>query len=87
LRALVERRVDTLFVSEGYEAPGWRCPSCRFMAIRGRGCPVCGASMELVQDVVEQAVEEALANSCRVAIVLNSADLDVLGRIGALLRF
>jgi peptide chain release factor subunit 1 len=87
LRALVERRVDTLLVSEGYEAPGWRCPSCRFMATRGRGCPVCGASMELVQDVVEQAVEEALANSCRVAIVLNSADLDVLGRIGALLRF
>ena len=87
LRALVERRVDTLIVSEGFEAPGWRCPSCRFMATKGRGCPVCGASMELVDDVVEQAVEEALANKCRVSIVLHSADLDVLGRIGALLRF
>jgi peptide chain release factor subunit 1 len=87
LQALVERRVDTLIVSEGFTAPGWRCPSCRFMATRGRGCPVCGASMELVDDVVEEAVEEALANKCRVSIVLNSADLDVLGRIGALLRF
>ena len=87
LRALVERRVDILLVSDGYESPGWRCPSCRFMATIGRGCPVCGASMELVEDVIEQAVEEALANKCRVAMVRENADLDVLGRIGALLRF
>jgi peptide chain release factor subunit 1 len=87
LRALVERRVDMLLVSDGYEAPGWRCPSCRFIAIMGRGCPVCGASMELVDDVVEHAVEEALTNKTRVQIVRENADLDVLGRIGALLRF
>jgi peptide chain release factor subunit 1 len=87
LRALVERRVDLLLVSEGFEAPGWRCPSCRFIALLGRGCPVCGASMELVDDVVEQAVEEALTNKTRVQIVRENADLDVLGRIGALLRF
>ena len=87
LRALVERRVDLLLVSEGFEAPGWRCPSCRFIALLGRGCPVCGASMELVDDVVEQAVEEALTNKTRVQIVRENADLDVMGRIGALLRF
>jgi peptide subunit release factor 1 (eRF1) len=87
LRALVERRVETLLVSDGYEAPGWRCPSCRWLAVKGRGCPVCGTSMELMEDVVEQAVEEALAHKCRVEVVRESADLDVLGRIGALLRF
>jgi peptide chain release factor subunit 1 len=87
LRALVERRVDTLLVSDGFEASGWRCPSCRYLACMGRGCPVCGASMELVEDVVEQAVDEGLAQKCRVQIVRDSADLDVLGRIGALLRF
>ena len=27
LRALVERRVDVLLVSDGYETPGWRCRS------------------------------------------------------------
>ena len=87
LRALVERRVDVLLVSDGFESPGWRCPSCRFIAVMGRGCPVCGASMELVDDVVEHAVEEALTNNTRVQIVRENADLDVLGRIGALLRF
>jgi len=32
LKALVERRVDTLLLSDGFEAPGWRCPSCAFLA-------------------------------------------------------
>ena len=87
LEALVARRVDTLLVSEGYEAPGWRCPSCAWVGTRGRRCPLCGASMDQVADVVEEAVEEALAQACRVAVCKGNADLDVLGRIGALLRF
>jgi peptide chain release factor subunit 1 len=87
LAALVERRVDVLLVSEGYDAEGWRCRSCRYLGLLGRRCPVCGRSMDLVDDVVEEAVEEALANKCRVQMVRDNADLDVLGRIGALLRF
>jgi len=38
-------------------------------------------------DVVEEAVEEALAQSCEVEICVGNADLDVLGGIGALLRY
>ena len=87
LAALVERRVDLLLVSDGYTAEGWRCRSCRYLGPRGRTCPVCRNSMDLVDDVVEEAVEEALANKCRVKIVRENADLDVLGRIGAVLRF
>ena len=88
LAALVERRVDTLLVSDGFEAPGWRCHSCGYVAVRGPACPVCpSATMAKVDDVVEEAVEEALAQSCRVEVVMGNADLDVLGRVGALLRF
>jgi peptide chain release factor subunit 1 len=87
LAALVERRVDLLLVSDGFETEGWRCRSCRYLGHRGRRCPVCANEMELVDDVVEEAVEEALANKCRVQMVRANADLDVLGRIGALLRF
>jgi len=87
LAALVERRVDLLLVSDGYATEGWRCRSCRYLGPRGRRCPVCAKSMDLVDDVVEEAVEEALANKCRVQIVRENADLDVLGRIGAMLRF
>lgn len=85
--ALVERRVDTLLVSDGFETPGWRCLSCGIVAVKGRSCPACSEDMQQVDDVVEEAVEEAVAQSCRVLVCAGNADLDVQGRIGALLRF
>ncbi|TML64119.1 MAG: hypothetical protein E6G17_03540 [Actinobacteria bacterium] len=87
LGALVERRVETLLVSDGYDAPGWRCGTCGNLGVRGRACPACGARMEQLDDVVEEAVEEALKQSCRVVVCVGNADLDVQGRIAALLRF
>ena len=87
LKAIVERRVDTLLVSHGYEAPGWRCTGCGHIATIGRSCPVCRTEMALVDDVIEEAVEEAINQSCDVEICVGNADLDVLGRIGALLRY
>ena len=87
LKALVERRVDTLLVSNGYAHPGWRCPSCEHICRVGRLCPACRTEMHAVDDVVEEAVEEALAQSCEVEICMGNADLDVLGSIGALLRY
>ncbi len=87
LQALVERRVDTLLVSSGFTHPGWRCDGCGWMGRVGRACPVCPAEMRQVDDVVEEAVEEALAQSCRVEMCVGNADLDVLGSIGALLRY
>ena len=87
LAALVAHRAETLLVSEGYEAPGWRCAACRYIGVRGRRCPVCSADMDQVDDVVEEAVEDALNQHCRLTICRGNADLDVLGRIGAILRF
>lgn len=87
LSALAERRVETLLVSEGYEAPGWRCPGCGHVAAIGRTCPLCEAEMDQVDDVVDAAVDCAINQSCRVEFCVDNADLDVLGRIGALLRY
>lgn len=87
LDALADRRVERLLVSQGYQAPGWRCASCGRLAAVGRRCARCNTDMEPVDDVVEEAVEEALSQSCRVEICVGNADLDVLGRIGALLRY
>lgn len=87
LQALGERRVDTLLVSRGFAAEGWRCPSCGWLAAVGPSCPVCEGAMDRAADVVEHAVESALVQSCRVQICAGNPDLDVLGRIGALLRY
>src|SRR5436305_1587680 len=87
LKALVERRVDTLLLSDGFESPGWRCSSCGFLATRGPSCPVCSTRMAQAEDVVEEAVQEALNQSVHLEVCRENADLDVLGCIGALLRF
>lgn len=87
LRALVERRVDTLLVSSDYSHGGWRCAGCGYIGRVGRRCPVCQGEMHEVADVVEEAVEDALAQSCTVEVCVGNADLDVMGRIGALLRY
>ncbi len=87
LAALSERRVDTLVVSDGYEAEGWRCDACGVLAALGRSCPTCTEKMDHVDDIIEEAVEQALLQSCHVEVCVGNADLDVAGRIGALLRF
>lgn len=86
LDALAEQRVDRLLVSDGYSVEGWRCPSCTRLATVGRMC-ACGAEMEHLADVVEHAVDEALSQSCRVDVCIDCVDLDVMGQIGAFLRY
>jgi peptide subunit release factor 1 (eRF1) len=87
LTALFEHRVESLLVSEDFASPGWHCRGCDCLAVRGPRCPVCPGTMDRVDDVVEDAIEAALGQSVRVAVCEGSADLDVMGRIGALLRF
>jgi peptide chain release factor subunit 1 len=87
LRALVERRVEILFVSQGYRETGWHCERCDYVCHKGPTCPVDGTQMQRVEDIVEEAVDVALSQSCKVEVCRDNADLDVLGRIGALLRY
>lgn len=87
LVALYDRRVATLVVSDGFEEEGFACAACSRLAARGPACPSCGAAMEREPDVVERAIEEAMLQSATVKVCVGNADLDVLGRIGALLRF
>ncbi|MGH9307149.1 MAG: hypothetical protein ACRD0I_09785, partial [Acidimicrobiales bacterium] len=65
----------------------WRCGSCQLLAAVGRNCPVCSTEMDDVDDVVEEAVDAALVLGSKVISCQENADLDVMGRIGALLRF
>ncbi len=87
LEALHDRRVEWLVVSKGYAAEGWRCPDSDTLAVVGPTNPANGVRMTRVPDVVEDAIEEALTQGVRVTICDGNADLDVLGRVGALLRY
>lgn len=87
LAALGERRIEHLLVSNGYSQAGWRCEPCGWLSARGPKCPVCTGAMSKIDDVVEEAVEVAFCQSCTVTVCEANADLDVVGRIGALLRY
>jgi hypothetical protein len=87
LQAVNDRRVERLLVSDGYTEEGWRCPETGALAAVGPTSPVTGRPMQRVDDVVEDAVEAALQHGCRVDVCVGNADLDVMGRIGALLRY
>jgi peptide subunit release factor 1 (eRF1) len=86
LAALSQHRVERLVVSKGFAQEGWRAPDGA-LAIVGPTHPDSGVAMERVSDVVEDAIEEALTQGIPVTICVGNADLDVLGRIGALLRY
>jgi len=87
LAALSDKRVQTLLVSDGYSESGWRCEPCGRLTTMGRSCPSCEQAMEPVDDVVEEALDMALSQSCRVRLCVDNADLDVLGRVGAVLHY
>jgi peptide subunit release factor 1 (eRF1) len=87
LDALGARRVDTLVISSGYEVPGWWCSPCERLATKGPACAECAAAMQRTDDVVEKAIESALRHRAQVKVCVGNADLDVAGRIGALLRY
>lgn len=87
LDALAERRVDQLLVSAGYQETGWVCGGCGGLAKVGPTCGRCGGAMVEEEDVVAAAVDVALLASCRVDVLDESADLDVVGRLGAFLRY
>jgi peptide subunit release factor 1 (eRF1) len=88
LRALHERRVEHLLVSADYRDSGWSCTACGALATIGRTCPVCATpDMVAADDVVEDAIEQSLLHGVKVHLCDANADLDVLGRIGALLRY
>ncbi len=87
LFALSEQRVRCLLVAEGHRAPGVVCPTGHWLGVEGTRCPVDGLRLERRTDVVEPAMEAAIAQSAEVVVVAHHDDLAAHGSIGALLRF
>ncbi|HEU4973803.1 MAG TPA: Vms1/Ankzf1 family peptidyl-tRNA hydrolase [Baekduia sp.] len=89
LRAVHERRIDTLVVQEGFTARGNRCPQCGWLGVSaGAQCPADGTMTEPVENIVEAAVASTFGQGARVRYLpLNDPDLEQKGSIAALLRF
>jgi peptide chain release factor subunit 1 len=87
LEALTERRVETLLLAPGHAAPGSVCPRDGWMGPPAESCPVDGGPVENREDITDDAIESALAQSAEVMRIRHSDDLERLGGIAAILRF
>jgi peptide chain release factor subunit 1 len=87
LSAVHEGRVQTLVVSHGYRAPGYRCTGCDYITDQAlKECPFCGGEVAEISNAVEVAVANVLELGARVEIVDGHEAFDKVG-IGALLRY
>lgn len=81
-------QIQTLLISEGFRAPGYRCRGCGFLTTqRLASCPFCGRDFERIEDAVELAVRKVMADGGEVEVVPGNPQLDRAGRIAALLRY
>ena len=88
LGVLNERRVEALLIEERFQMPGRKCPQCGSLYTDNvETCPADETPAEPFDDIVEEAVELALAQSADVIIARHHDDLEQMGGAGAVLRF
>lgn len=73
-------------IQHGFASPGGRCPACGHVGLDLPRCPACGARNVLIDDVVEVAVEEAIAQQADVEFC-RAVELEDFGSIAALERY
>lgn len=88
LVALVERRVETLLMHEGFARPGLRDPDTEWLGIEGQRPPTDGR-IECHTDITEWAIALALEQDAEVLVVdpFDHEELRGEDGIGAILRF
>jgi hypothetical protein len=90
LRALNERRVETLVADERFSAAGSCCPACGWLGPAGGGaCPADGSELEALDDLTEEAIELTIQQAADILAVRNRREelAQRAGGIAALLRF
>jgi peptide chain release factor subunit 1 len=88
LRAVYFGEVDRLLVDADLHLAGYGCERCGALAQTNRHCPICeSSSLSPRRDLVDEAIEAALAHGGQVEVVGEHAQFRAEGGIGALLRF
>lgn len=87
LEALMLGQVHTLVVRHDFRAHGFLCPDDYYLSTSAQSCPLCGRSMEPVADLVDEMVEEAIAQNAEIEHVFAHHQAFSPHGVGALLRF
>lgn len=83
LHALLEGRLHTLFVVDGFTVEGTKCRDCGALSVNGKQC-ACGGMPIRVQNVIEEAIDEAIRQSVEVKFVSRE---EIIEGMGAILRY
>lgn len=80
-------QIHSLIVSESFKTPGTMCPQCGYLDQELRDCPACRRPMHPIVDLVDELIEAAVGQGCRIEYVSDANQMQLLGGIGAFLRF
>jgi peptide chain release factor subunit 1 len=88
LRSLEMGEVQTLLISEHFQAHAVECSSCRHLDAHVVSfCPTCGRATKEVVDVGEAILPRVIHHDIETFYVKDDAEFDKVGNIAALLRF
>ena len=85
---LNEQRVATLLIDARLQIDGAQCPNCGWLTTASNGaCPADGGELRPRADLLEPAIDSALAQDADVLRLLDEPRIDGHGGVAALLRF
>ncbi len=87
IHRLNQYEVQSLVVTHNFSKPGRICPIHKILYLDELKCPVCDKKTDVVQDVVDEAIETQLKRGGTVKHVSPPSKLDRYGHIGAFLKY
>ena len=88
LSALEKGEVQTLLISDRFEAPGIECTNCGHLEFNNADrCTLCSQPTKQVDDLSDAIIGAALRNGIEIMSISNDERLEKNGHIAALLRF
>ena len=87
IHRLNQFEVQTLVVTHNFSRPGRICPTHKFLYLDELKCPIDDKKTDVVQDIIDEAIETVLKRGGTVRQVEPPTKLDRYGGIGALLKY
>ncbi len=87
IHRLNQFEVQSLVVTHNFSKPGRICPTHKIFYLDELKCPVCDKKTDVVQDIVDEAIETVLKRNGTVKHITPPSKLDRYGQIGAFLKY
>lgn len=87
LQAVSDKRIETLIISDGYNAPGYVHEPSGYLVANITLSPLAESEMVETADVIEAAMAQTVTQGGHVEVISDNPSLESAGRIGAVLRY